>query len=120
MTTIRQLIQTSPAKANELFARLVETSGTAVKTRERLFAELKTEVEFLAGLEEEHLFPVLRKHRETRKLATEALVANRQTRKLLADLERTPKDSDDFAAKVANLRKAFQQHVRDEKDGSSQ
>jgi hypothetical protein len=116
MTTIRQLIQTSPAKANELFARLVETSGTAVKTRERLFGELKTEVEFLAGLEEEHLFPVLRKHRETRKLATEALGANRQTRKLLADLEHTPKDSNDFAAKVANLRKAFQQHVLDEKN----
>jgi hypothetical protein len=116
MTTIRQLIQTSPAKANELFARLVETSGTAVKTRERLFAELKTEVEFLAGLEEEHLFPVLRKHRETRKLAIEALGANRETRKLLADLERTPKDNEDFAVKVANLRKAFQQHVRDEKN----
>ena len=116
MTTIRQLIQTSPAKANELFTRLVDTSVTAVKSRERLFAELKTELEFLARLEEQHLFPVLRKHRETKKLAAEALGANRETRKLLADLERTPKDSDNFAAKVAALRKAFQQHVRDEKN----
>jgi hypothetical protein len=116
MTTIRQLIQTSPAKANELFARLADTSATAVKTRERLFAELKIELEFLARLEEQHLFPVLRKHRETKKLGAEALGANRQTRKLLADLERTPKDSDDFAAKAADLRKAFQQHVRDEKN----
>ena len=41
MPTIRQLIQTSPAKANELFGKLVETSGNAVKTRERLFSELK-------------------------------------------------------------------------------
>ena len=45
MPTIRQLIQTSPAKANELFAKLAETSGNAVKTRERLFAELKEELE---------------------------------------------------------------------------
>jgi hypothetical protein len=37
MPTIRQLIQTSPAKATELFAKLAETSGNAVKTRERLF-----------------------------------------------------------------------------------
>ena len=37
MTTIRQLIQTSPAKANELFAKLVDSSVTAVKSRERLF-----------------------------------------------------------------------------------
>ena len=116
MTTIRQLIQTSPTKANELFARLADTSATAVKTRERLFAELKTELEFLARLEEQHLFPVLRKHRETKKLAAEALGGNRQTRKLLSDLERTPKDSDDFVALVSALRKAFQQHVRDEKN----
>jgi hypothetical protein len=116
MTTIRQLMQTSPAKANELLAKLVDTSATAVKTRERLFAELKTELEFLARLEEQHLFPVLKRHRETKKLAIEALSDNRETRKLLAELERTPKDSEDFAAKVADLRKAFQQHVRDEKN----
>src|SRR5215203_140647 len=41
MPTIRQLIQTSPAKATELFTKLAETSGNAVKTRERLFSELK-------------------------------------------------------------------------------
>ena len=116
MTTIRQLIQTSPAKANDLFAKLVDTSETAVKTRERLFSELKTELEFLSKLEEQHLFPVLKKHRGTKKLAFEALSDNRETRKLLADLERTPKDSEDFATKVADLRKAFQQHVRDEKN----
>src|SRR3954465_15900578 len=45
MPTIRQLIQTSPAKANELFAKLAETSGNAVKTRERLFSELKEELD---------------------------------------------------------------------------
>src|ERR671917_58538 len=41
MPTIRQLIQTSPAKATELFTKLAETSGNAVKTRERLLAELR-------------------------------------------------------------------------------
>ena len=44
MTTIRQLIQNGPAKANELFAKLGDTSDTAVKPRERLFAELKEEL----------------------------------------------------------------------------
>lgn len=115
MTTIRQLIQTSPAKANDLFAKLVDTSETAVKTRDRLFSDLKAELELQAKLEEQHLFPVLKKHKETKDLVTDALNGNRQTGKLLAELERTPKDSEAFAAKVAELRKAFQQHVRDEK-----
>ena len=116
MTTIRQLIQTGPAKANELLAKLVDTSDTAVKTRERLFSDLKAELELLATLEEEHLFPILRKHKETKNLVSEALNDNKQTRKLIADLEQTPKESEEFAQKVAELRKVFQQSVRDEKN----
>ena len=115
MPTIRQLIQTSPAKANELFAKLAETSDGAVKTRERLFAELKAELELLAGLEEQHLFPVLRKHPETKVLAADALVDNKQVRALLAELETMPKEGQDFPGMLAELRKLFQQHVRDEK-----
>src|SRR4051812_43360231 len=108
MPTIRQLIQTSPAKANELFAKLGETSGNAVKTRERLFSELKEELEPQMRLEEQHLFPVLRK-KETKDLVSDALNDNKETRKALTDLERTPKVSEEFASKVAELRKGFQQ-----------
>jgi hypothetical protein len=115
MPTIRQLIQTSPAKATELFARLAETSGNAVKTRERVFADLKEELELQMRLEEEHLFPVLRKRKETKDLVSDALNDNKETRKALTELERTPKESEEFASKVAELRKAFQQHVRDER-----
>ena len=81
MPTIRQLIQTSPAKATELFTKLVETSGNAVKTRERVFAELKEELELQMRLEEQHLFPVLRKRKETKDLVSEAL-NDKETRKL--------------------------------------
>ncbi|UVF22391.1 DUF2382 domain-containing protein (plasmid) [Microvirga terrae] len=116
MTTIRQLLQNGPAKANELFAKLVDTSDGAVKTRERLFAELKAELDLLARLEEEHLFPVLRKHKATKGLVSEALADNKQTRILLDELEATPKDSEEFAIKVAELRKIHQQSVRDGKN----
>src|SRR5918993_1322338 len=115
MTTIRQLIQTSPVRANELFAKLVDTSETAVKTREKLFAELKEELELLAGLEEQHLFPVLRKHKDLKELVRDALNDNKATRKLLTELDHTPKDSEEFATRVTELRRVFQQHVRDEK-----
>jgi hypothetical protein len=115
MPTIRQLIQTSPAKANELFAKLAETSPNAVKARERLFADLKEELELQMRLEEQHLFPVLRKRKDTKDLVPDALTDNKETRKALAELERTPKDSEEFARKLAELRKAFQQHVRDER-----
>lgn len=60
--TLRTLMQAGPAKATELFAKLSETSGGAVKTREKLFADLKAELELHAGLEEQHLFPILSTH----------------------------------------------------------
>ena len=82
--TITQLIQGGPAKAGELFARLAETGDGAVKTRERLFAELKAELELLAGLEERHLFPALRRHEETKGLVAGAQADNRRVRALLA------------------------------------
>jgi hypothetical protein len=55
--TLRTVMQAGPAKANELFTKLSDTSEGAVKTRERLFTELKTELELHASLEEQHLFP---------------------------------------------------------------
>lgn len=115
MTTIKQLIQTSPSKAIELFARLADTSDNAVKTRERLLADLAAELDLVAKLEEQHLFPVLRKHKETKDLVAAALGDNKQLRKLLSELEQVPKGSEEFAPKLAELRKVFQQSVRDER-----
>ena len=113
--TFRQLILNSPAKANELFAKLAETTDGAVKTREKLFSELKEELELLARLEEEHLFPVLRKHKQTKGLVSDAVNDNKQTKALLAEIDGMPKDGEEFRNKVAELRRVFQQHVRDEK-----
>jgi len=113
--TITQLIQTAPAKANELFAKLADTSDGAVKTRERLLAELREELDLQAQLEEKHLFPALRKHKELKDLVTDAIEDNKQTRSLLAELERMPKDDENFGKKVTELRRIFQQHVRDDR-----
>ena len=112
---IAQTIQSGPAKANELFAKLAETGDGAVKTREKLFSDLKDELELLARLEEEHLFPALRKHPETKDLVPEARKDNKQVRTLLVELDHMPKEGQDFLKRVAELRRVFQQHVRDEK-----
>ena len=113
--TINQLVQSSPANANELFAKLAATGNGAVKTRENLFSDLKAELELHSRLEEEHLFPVLKKHKETKELVRAAIEDNKQTRALLSELEEMPKEGEEFLPKLAELRKAFQKHVRDEK-----
>jgi phasin family protein len=115
MSSSRKFSQTSPDRANELFEKILDTSDTAVKTRERLFSDLKEELELLASLQEQYLFPVLRKHQEMSDLVHEATNDNLETSALLEELENMPKGSSEFIKKVADLRKVFQQHIRDDK-----
>ncbi|MBW8785673.1 MAG: phasin family protein [Novosphingobium sp.] len=108
--TLRQTLQAAPTKSKDLIDRLAETSNQAVKTREALFGELSDELTLYLNLEERHLFPVLGKTPETKALTTEAIKSNKELRDRLGELAATPKDSDAFAAKVAELKTTFQQH----------
>lgn len=114
MSATRQFTQTPPDKANELFERLLGTSDSAVRTRERLFAELKDELRLLATLQEEHLFPVLRRH-GMQELVQEAINDNEATSVLLAEIEEMPKNSNVLLGKLTELKRVFQQHIRDDK-----
>jgi stress response protein YsnF len=113
--TLRTLMQAGSTKANELFARIAETSDGAVKTREKLFAELKAELELHTSLEEQHLFPVLRRNAETKDLVADAVRDNRELRTRLAELETLPKNDETFPERLKELQKVFRQHARDDK-----
>jgi hypothetical protein len=104
-----------PAKANELFAKLSETSDGAVKTRERLFAELKADLEFHTSLEEQHLFPVLRRNRETKDLVADAIRDNKELRAKVAELDGMAKNDAIFSERLSELQKLFRQHARDDR-----
>src|ERR1700759_5784718 len=78
--SLRTLMQSGPAKANELFTKLSETSDGAIKTREKFFSELKAELELHTSLEEQHLFPILRRNAETKDLVAEGIQDNKELR----------------------------------------
>jgi stress response protein YsnF len=113
--SLRTLMQEGSSKVNDLFARLSDTSEGAVKTREKLFGDLKAELELHANLEEEFLFPLLRRNPETRGLVVEAIADNKNLRSRLTDLEALPKNGEAFLPLVTELQKAYRQHSRDEK-----
>jgi hypothetical protein len=97
MTMTKRFSQTPPDKANELFEKLLAPSDNATKAREHLFQDLKEELELLANLQEEHLFPVLTQHG-------------------MQDLlQQATKDNQETAALLAELQQAFQQHIRDDR-----
>ena len=113
--TFRTMMLAGPTKANELFAKLSETSDGAVKTREKLFGELKAELELHTSLEEEHLFPILRRNAETKGLVADAIKDNKELRAKLTELDALSKTDEAFLERLRELQKAFRQHARDEK-----
>jgi hypothetical protein len=113
--TLRQTIQAAPAKTAELIDKLANTSNQAVKTRETVCSELAGELTRYVELEEQHLFPAVRKHPQAKDFAGRALKVGKELRALVAELEAMPKDSDAFTAKVITLKKAFETHIRGER-----
>lgn len=114
--TLQQTLKAAPARTTELLAKLADTTNGAVKTREKLLAELRDELQRYIDLENQHLLPVLRKHDETKGLVADATAGAKALRARLAELEAAPKDGDAFIEKLAELRKGFQQHLRDERN----
>lgn len=108
-----ELIKREHAKTSNLFDKLAETSTGAVKTRERLFGQLKTGIEVHGKVIQDLVYPLLRKQEETRDLIPDLKERN-EVKRQLADLERTPKDDEEFLAKVKALKRVVEQHLRTE------
>lgn len=112
---IQTAMKIAPAKINDLFAKLAETTNGAVKTRETLFAALETELHGMVELEESHLLPLLAKHAETKALVPAAREDNKAILAQVKALGQVPKSEDAFVQGLADLRKSFQQSVRDDR-----
>src|ERR687883_559513 len=92
---IGQFFARDHERVSGLFAKLSDTSEGAVKTRERLFERLKGELEAHAAAVEEVLYPVLKRHPETKDLVPAQKELTEVDRTLQA-LDRMPKDDDAF------------------------
>ena len=113
MMDVAQLFKRDHARATDLFEKLSDTSDQAVKTRERLFAQLKMELDAHRQVVEDQLYPILKKHKETKDLVPTVKERN-EVEKRLAELEQMPKEDEGFLKKVGELKKTVEQHLRDE------
>jgi iron-sulfur cluster repair protein YtfE (RIC family) len=105
-----QLLRQDHLKAKRLFERLGQEAETA-KSRERLFAELKQELELHTAVEEKHFYPALRDHEETEELVAEALEEHEEVKALLADLDQGDKEEEGWAEQLLELQEDVEEHV---------
>lgn len=108
------LLKEDHKKVAGIFEKLEPTTERALKTREELFDKLNHELEVHAAVEEQILYPALKEAAETRDITFEAFEEHRIVKELLKELSTTPKDSEEWTAKLTVLKENVEHHVEEE------
>lgn len=107
-----ELLKNDHAKVSSLFDRI--EPATDATTRQQLFAQLKQELTIHAHIEETILYPALKAAAETRDITEEAYEEHQEVKDLLAELEATPADSEEWSDMIMELRENVEHHVEEE------
>src|SRR6185437_552073 len=95
-----QLMKREHTRTIDLIDKLSETSSGAVKTRERVLSQLRSQLEFHTRALQEQVLPELEKHEATRNLAAEVGKGQDQLGRTLAQLVDLPENDRDFSRKL--------------------
>jgi hemerythrin-like domain-containing protein len=109
-----ELLKKDHEKVSGIFEKLEPTTERALKTREELFTQLKNELDVHAKIEEQIFYPAIREARETHEITLEAYEEHAVVKRLLAELEKLPKDDETWGAKLTVLKENVEHHVEEE------
>jgi hypothetical protein len=108
------LLKEDHKKVAGILEKIDATTERGVKTREELFAQLKTELDIHAEIEETIFYPELEKHDESRDITLEAIEEHRIVKEFLAELDSMSKDDEVWTAKMTVLKENIEHHVEEE------
>lgn len=109
-----ELLKSDHEKVAGILEKIEGTTERALKTREELFTQLKTELDIHAEVEEKIFYPVLEKADESRDITLEAFEEHRLVKQLLSELEAEAKDDEKWTAKFTVLKEQVEHHVEEE------
>ena len=111
-----EVLKQDHQKVSDIFKQMEETTGKATTARQQLLTQLKRELDLHAQIEETILYPVLKQAAETRELTTEAYEEHQEVKDLLAELEATPVEDEEWEAILAELKDTVEHHVDEEEN----
>jgi hemerythrin superfamily protein len=109
-----RLLKDDHKRVNELFKQIAQTSDRAVKSRQRLFEQIRDALEAHGEAEEKHFYKALNRDASTKDMVKVARKDHREMRKRLAEISALRPTSRDFLDAVKVLQKQVRQHVREE------
>ncbi|HLL71452.1 MAG TPA: hemerythrin domain-containing protein [Pyrinomonadaceae bacterium] len=107
-----EMLKNDHAKVSSIFDQL--EPATDATTRQQLFTQLKQELDIHAHIEETVLYPALKQAAETRDITEEAYEEHQEVKDLLAELQTTPPDSEEWGDMILELRENVEHHVEEE------
>ncbi len=109
-----ELLKKDHEKVSGIFEKLEATTERAIKTREELFARLKSELDVHAQIEETIFYPTIKEAAATHEITLEAIEEHHVIKQLLAELDGMPPDRDEWTAKLTVLKENVEHHVEEE------
>jgi len=108
------LLKHDHREVSKLFAQIKKSDGG--EKQEKLFKNLKQELELHTKLEETHLYPVLMKHEQTKDLAKHAREEHGEVKKLLKQMSALSVGDDEWADLCQQLQSGVEDHVEEEEN----
>jgi hemerythrin-like domain-containing protein len=111
-----ELIEKDHQEVKEILEKLEESSDGAVKTREKMFMQLKEEFIPHLKAEEVTLYPALKNQKESRKSALEAIEEHHVAEIVFKELDSLSKNDEVWAAKLKVFKELVEHHIEEEED----
>jgi hypothetical protein len=108
------LLKDDHDKVKKMLADAEKTTERGEKTRAELFAKLKRELEVHERIEEEILYPALKRHPKTKELALEAYEEHHVVDMVFGELERTDTGDEEWGAKFKVAKENIEHHISEE------
>jgi hypothetical protein len=108
------LLKEDHDKVKDMLAKLDQTTERALKTREEIFAKLKSDLEVHETIEEELLYPALKEHAKSKEIALEAWEEHHVVDMVVGEISETPFDDETWGAKLTVMKENLEHHIEEE------
>ena len=111
-----EILEEDHKKVKKLREQGDDTTENAIKTRERLFSEIKSEMQVHEAIEEEIFYPALKEHPKAKEIVLEGYEEHHVVDQIMSELESTPVDDERWGAKFSVMKENIEHHIEEEED----
>ena len=108
------LLSEDHKKVKELFEEAENAEG---KEQQKLFDQIKQELETHTRIEETIFYPAVQQYEELKDMVLESLEEHKQVKTLLKEMDGLAADSDKFEPKLKVLMENVEHHAEEEEEG---